>query len=147
MNKDSKLIFEAYKENTLKDADGVEIVNPNVRKFVDNFYLDEYLQRILYNYRKYQNPSKHGTDYNGDLEKFIKAVNSIWTGTHPRALENLHHELLKIRGEDNKKRKFRDQGYYPKEEDFYAYLKDWLQREAMGKIWQKLAPRTFTMPR
>jgi hypothetical protein len=147
VNKDNHLIFEAYKENTLKDADGVEIVDPNMRKFVDNFHLDEYLQRILYNYKKYQNPSEHGTDYRGDLNKFIKAVDSIWIGTHPRALKNLHHELLEIRGEGNRERKFMDQGYYPKEENFYAYLKDWLQREAMGKIWQKLVPRTLTMPR
>ena len=56
MKNDSLLIFEAYMSNAPKDADGVEIVNPNVRRFDNNFHLDEYLQRILYNYRKYQNP-------------------------------------------------------------------------------------------
>lgn len=147
MNNDSKLIFETYKNNALKDADGVEIVDPNVRKFVPDLHLDEYLQRILYHYRKYENPSEHGADYNGDLKKFIHAVDSIWTGTNPKAHERLHNLLLQIRGESNKKRKFMDQGYYPKEENFFPYLKDWLQREAMGKIWSKIAPRTFSIPR
>jgi len=121
---DSQFIFEAYKNNTLKDADGVEIVNPHVRKFDNNFHLDEYLQRILYSYRKYQNPGG-----NLDKGKFIQAVDSIWTGTHPRALQNLHQELLKIRPGN----------YKPQEKDFHSYLKNWLKEEALNKVWSDLS--------
>jgi len=134
MRKDDHLIYEAFKSNALKDADGVEIVNPNVRKFDNNFHLDEYLQRILYNYRKYQNPE-------GSLnkEKLVQAIDSIWTGTHPRALQNLHQELLKIRGGEQG-------GYNPPEKDFYPYLKDWLQKEAMSKVWSKISINSEEKP-
>jgi len=134
MNKDSHLIFEAYMSNALKDADGVEIVNPNVRKFDSNFDLDEYLQRILYSYQKYQNPGG-----NPDKEKFVKAVDSIWTGTHPQALLNLHQELLKIKGGEQG-------GYNPKKKDFHSYLKDWLQKEALSKVWSKISINSEETP-
>lgn len=121
MNADHKKLYETYAHNVL-DADGVETVNPHVRKFDNNFNVDEYLQRILYNYRKYQNSG-------GDLnkKKFEQAVDNIWIGTHPRALQNLHQELLKTQPD----------AYKPVQKDYFPYLRDWLKKEALHKVWNR----------
>jgi hypothetical protein len=72
-------------------------------------------------------------------DSVMQALDKAWTGTNPRFhYQSLHGELMKTRGETNKKRKFAKAGYYPEAGAFDAeYMKNWLQREIMGEFMMK----------
>ena len=84
-------------------------------------------------------------------ESMMQALEQAWSGAgHARfKTETLHNELLKTRGELNKKRKFIKAGYYPPEGKFDPqYMKDWLQREIIGEFMVKRdGPMPFHTPR
>jgi hypothetical protein len=73
-------------------------------------------------------------------ENVMQALDQAWLNAgHARfKTDTLHNELLKTRGETNKKRKFAKAGYYPEAGKFDAeYMKNWLQREIMGEFMIK----------
>jgi hypothetical protein len=84
-------------------------------------------------------------------EIMMQALEQAWSSAgHARfKTETLHNELLKTRGESNKKRKFMKAGYYPPEGRFDPqYMKDWLQREIIGEFMVKRdGPMPFHTPR
>jgi hypothetical protein len=87
----------------------------------------------------YKNRVKEWAGDKPTTDSMMKALDKAWTGTHPRFhYEALHLELLRTRGKGNKKRKFKDQGYYPENDKFDPqYMKDWLQKEIMGEFMVK----------
>jgi hypothetical protein len=79
-------------------------------------------------------------------ESMMQALEQAWMNAgHARfKTDTLHNELLKTRGQSNKKRKFMKQGYYPEGDKFDAeYMKHWLQKEIMGNF---IAKRDGPMP-
>lgn len=73
-------------------------------------------------------------------ENMMQALDQAWMNAgHARfKTDTLHNELMKTRGETNKKRKFAKAGYYPEAGAFDAeYMKNWLQREIMGEFMIK----------
>jgi hypothetical protein len=70
-------------------------------------------------------------------DSVMQALDKAWMSAgHARfKTDTLHGELMKTRGETNKKRKFAKAGYYPEGGKFDPqYMKDWLQREIMGEF-------------
>jgi len=84
-------------------------------------------------------------------ENMMQALDQAWMNAgHARfKTDTLHNELLKTRGEMNKKRKFMKSGYYPEGGQFDPeYMKHWLQREIMGEFMIKRdGPMPFYAPR
>ena len=75
-----------------------------------------------------------------DTDNMMQALDQAWMNAgHARfKTDTLHNELLRTRGEANKKRKFAKAGYYPEAGAFDPeYMKDWLQREIMGEFMIK----------
>ena len=73
-------------------------------------------------------------------DSIMTALDKAWMGAgHARfKTDTLHNELLRTRGASNRKRKFKDQGYYPEGDKFDSqYMKDWLQKEIMGEFMIK----------
>jgi hypothetical protein len=73
-------------------------------------------------------------------ENVMQALDQAWHNAgHARfKTDTLHNELMKTRGETNKKRKFMKSGYYPEGGEFDPeYMKHWLQREIMGEFVTK----------
>jgi len=98
----------------------------------------------------YKNRVKEWAGDKPTSESMMKALDQAWTGTHPNFhTQALHLELLRTRGKGNKKRKFKDQGYYPEGDAFDPeYMKNWLQREIMGEfIAKRDGPMPFYTPR
>jgi hypothetical protein len=98
---------------------------------------------------KQQVKDRAGVKPNAD--DMMQALDQAWMNAgHARfKTDTLHNELLRTRGESNKKRKFAKAGYYPEGGKFDAqYMKDWLQREIMGEFMIKRdGPVPFYAPR
>lgn len=115
---------------------------------------DEKVNDILHaepelDWYKAQVKQRAGSKPNAD--DMMAALDQAWHNAgHARfKTDTLHGELLKTRGEQNKKRKFMKSGYYPEGGQFDPqYMKDWLQREIMGEFMMKRdGPMPFHTPR
>ena len=99
----------------------------------------------------YKQMVKDRAGHKPSANDMMQALDQAWHNAgHARfKTHTLHHELLKTRGEQNKKRKFMKSGYYPAGDAFDAeYMKDWLQREIMGEFMIKRdGPVPFYAPR
>lgn len=141
MNQDDKHLFEAYMHKKKgENWEGFASVENSDRTYEEP-QLDWFKSKV----KDYANESGSKDLTN---EQMLDALKRAITGTHPRFFEQtLHSELMKTRSKANRKRKFRDQGYYPKDDKMdWDYMRHWLQREIMGEFIRK-KPYTIYLPR